>query len=152
MPIRGRAMLFGGQGAALIQAAADGLGARRCSSPGTPVALLRCLAPDRGSAVPWTLMFSCSLSLTSRSSFFFFLAAPRHMKFQGQGSDLDRSRDLYHSGCNAGSLTHCARLGTKPASQSSRDTADPTVSQRELRIPCSLISCPLFLGLAQSFS
>ena len=39
------------------------------------------------------------------------------MRFLGQGSDPSHSCDLHHSGGNTGSLTHCARLGVKPAYQ-----------------------------------
>ena len=52
--------------------------------------------------------------------FSFFLAAPRHMKFLGQGSDLSCSCDLSHSCSDAGSLTHCAGLWIEPASQHSK--------------------------------
>ena len=64
--------------------------------------------------------------------FFFFLAAPRHMGFRGQGSDLSRSLHLSRSCSNIGSLTLCARVGIEPASQRSQDTADPTAPQWEL--------------------
>ena len=46
--------------------------------------------------------------------FFFFLAALQFMEFPGWVSDLSGSCDLSHSCSNAGSLTHCARLGSKP--------------------------------------
>ena len=61
---------------------------------------------------------------------FLFLAAPCtwHMEFPfpGQGSDPSCSCG------SAGSLTHCAGPGVKPASQPSQDTSDPLVPQREL--------------------
>lgn len=46
-----------------------------------------------------------------KSAFFFFLAAPWHMEFPGQGSDPSHSRDLSFSSGNARSLTppHQAR-------------------------------------------
>ena len=40
--------------------------------------------------------------------------------------------DLSHSCGNAGSLTHCAGPGIKPASQRSQDATDPVVPQQEL--------------------
>ena len=64
---------------------------------------------------------------------FYFLAALWHMEFLGQGSDLSCSCDLCSSCCNTGSLTHCASQGIKPASQHSRDAADPGVPQQELQ-------------------
>ena len=42
----------------------------------------------------------------------------------GQGSDPSCSWDLSCSCGNARSLTHCARLGTEPASQRFQDAAD----------------------------
>ena len=56
-------------------------------------------------------VFFCFL----RFFWFLFLAIPWHMEFPGHGSDLSCSCG------NAGSLTHCAGLGIKPASQCSRD-------------------------------
>ena len=44
----------------------------------------------------------------------------QHMEFLGQGSDPNQGLNLSHSCGNASSLTHCARLGTKPASQPPR--------------------------------
>ena len=46
-----------------------------------------------------------------------FLAAPQHMELLGQGLDWSRSHDLSRSCSSTGSLTHCAALGVKPASQ-----------------------------------
>ena len=60
------------------------------------------------------------------------LATTRHVEFLGQRSDLSCSCDLYHSCHILGSLTHCVWLGIKPASQGSRDTADPVAPQQEL--------------------
>ena len=57
--------------------------------------------------------------------FFSFLAAPRHMKFLLQGSDPNHSFQLSHSCGNGRSLTLCAGLGIKPASQHSQDASDP---------------------------
>ena len=67
----------------------------------------------------------------------FFLAAPWHMKFPGQGSDLSHSCHLSHSCSHAGSLSHCVGLGIEPASQGSQDAASPTVPQWEL---CNFLS------------
>ena len=39
------------------------------------------------------------------------VATPWHMEFPGQGSDTSCSHDPSRSCSNAGSLTHCARLG-----------------------------------------
>ena len=44
------------------------------------------------------------------------------MELLGQGSNLSHGHDLSHSCSNARSLTHCARLGIKPASQRSQKT------------------------------
>ena len=63
------------------------------------------------------------------SFFFFFLTMPGHMAFQGQGSDLSCNYDLGCSCGNARSLTHCASLGIKPASQLSQDATHPIVPQ-----------------------
>ena len=64
----------------------------------------------------------------SFSSFFFFffffffnLATLKHMGFPGQVSDLSCICNLCYSYSTAGSLTHCARLGIKPASQHCRE-------------------------------
>ena len=67
-------------------------------------------------------------------SFFFppFLAALQHMEFLGQGSDPSHICDLRHSCGKAGSAAHCARPGTKPASQRFQDAADPIAPQQEL--------------------
>ena len=50
----------------------------------------------------------------------------------GQGSDLSCGCDLCHSCGHAGSLNLLHRLGIELVSQSSRDAADHTTSQREL--------------------
>ena len=65
--------------------------------------------------------------------FFSFLAATWHMVSPGQGSDPSLSCDLCHSCGNMGSLTHCARLGIKPASQCSQNATNPCVPQQELQ-------------------
>ena len=57
---------------------------------------------------------------------FFFLAAPQHMEFLGQGLDPTWG--------NAGSLSHCAGPGIGPSSQCSQDAANPAVPQRELLV------------------
>ena len=67
------------------------------------------------------------------SFFFFFLAAPWHMEFLGQGSAPSCSCNLSHSCGNTGSLTHCIRPGIKPVSQCSQDTANPIAPPRELK-------------------
>ena len=64
-------------------------------------------------------------STVFRFAFFSYLAPSQLMEFSGQGSDLSHSCDLHHSRSNAGCLTHCARPGTEPASQHSRDTTNP---------------------------
>ena len=57
------------------------------------------------------------------------------MEFPGQGSDLSCSCDLCLSCSKAGSLTHCAELGIKPACQCSRDATNPVVPQQNLHNP-----------------
>ena len=57
------------------------------------------------------------------------------MELPGQGSDPSHSCELRQSSSNAGSLTHCAGLGIKPASRCSQDTADSIAPQQELRSP-----------------
>lgn len=57
-----------------------------------------------------------------RSLFFFFLlflAISWLRELWGQGSDWSRSHDLHCSCRSARSVTHCAGLGNKPASQRS---------------------------------
>ena len=53
-------------------------------------------------------------SRSQKYFFFSFLATPRHMEFPGQGSDPSHSCYLNCSFSNAGSLTHCAGLGSNP--------------------------------------
>ena len=73
----------------------------------------------------------CFSFISSWSFFYFsFLAALQHMELPGQGSDPCCSHGLCRS--NTGSLTHCAGLGIDPATQWSRDAADPTAPQQEL--------------------
>ena len=79
------------------------------------------LALGRGTRV--TLTQGNSFPLFPFFSPVSFLATLWHMEFPGQGSDLSRGRDLSCSCSNAGSLTHCARLGSDP---------DPVVPQWEL--------------------
>ena len=63
-------------------------------------------------------LFSLSLSL-------FFLAAPWHMELLGWGGQIGATdATCCHSCGNAGSLTHCAGPGIKPASQCSRGAAE----------------------------
>lgn len=61
--------------------------------------------------------------------FFSYLATTRHTEFLGQGEDSSRSYDPQHRCSNTRSLTCCARSGMKPASQCSRDAANPTARQ-----------------------
>ena len=62
--------------------------------------------------------------------FFFppFLATPQPMESQGQRSDPSHSPDPSRGCSNAGSLTHCAGPGIKPASQRSQDAANPILN------------------------
>ena len=55
------------------------------------------------------------------------------MELLGQGSDLRHSLDLSCICGNAGSLTHCYRLGIEPASQCCQDAADPVAPQPGLQ-------------------
>ena len=55
-------------------------------------------------------------------------------KLLGQGSDLSHSHNLSRSCGNAGTLTHCTRLGIEPATQCSQDAADPIIPQREILV------------------
>ena len=48
---------------------------------------------------------------------FSFLAAPQHVEFPSQGSDLGHSCNLSRRCGNARSLTHCAGPGIEPVSQ-----------------------------------
>ena len=64
--------------------------------------------------------------------FFSFLTSLRHVEFPGQGTDLSHSCDLSCSCGDAGSLTHCAGLGVKPASPCSQDAPDPAAPQWDL--------------------
>ena len=73
-----------------------------------------------------------SLSIKSLISFFFsFVATPWHMESLGKESNLSCSCDVHHISGNATFLTHCAGLGIKPASQCSRDAANPVAPQQE---------------------
>ena len=76
---------------------------------------------DASGSEVWLGTASCLLLLLFLllffSSFSLFLATLQHMVFPGQGSDPSCSWDLCCSCSNAGSLTHCAGLGIKPASQ-----------------------------------
>ena len=68
------------------------------------------------------------------------------MEFLGQGSDLSRIFDLHCCAAMLDPLTHCAGLGIKPASQCSRDAADPVAPQWEpQKIYFLLITLPLSL-------
>ena len=61
---------------------------------------------------------------------FSFLATPWHLELLGHGSDPSSNFNLCCSCGNAGSLTHHARPGIKPASQHSQ--ANPALPQKEL--------------------
>ena len=110
------------------------------------VACLRPLAPGGGchslpcdlpqntlvsSSVPPRSL--CYLSPASRPSFIegFFLGGG-HTEFPGQRSDHSCSCNLHSNSYNTRSLTHCARLRIKPASQCSRDATTPVEPQQEL--------------------
>ena len=63
--------------------------------------------------------------------FFFFLTAPQHMEFPGQGSDPSRNCDLCHSCSNTGSLLNpLCQAGDRTCR--CRDTVNPVVPQWEL--------------------
>ena len=79
----------------------------------------------------WVLE-SFAITGSKSQSFFFFLAALRHMEFPGQGSDLSCSCNLSSICGNAKSVTHYARLGIKPMSHCSQDTTDPVLQWQEL--------------------
>ena len=79
------------------------------------------------------------MSVDLPSSFFFFLASPRHMEFLSQGSDTSHSCNLSYSFGNSGYLTHCAGQGIKPAPQCPQDVVDPVAPQGEL-LPISLFN------------
>ena len=68
-----------------------------------------------------------------------FLAAPWHMEVLGQVSDPSHSWNLHHNQGSARSLTRCTRLGIKPVSLPSRNTADPIVPHWEL--PLVVLIC-----------
>ena len=70
--------------------------------------------------------FACCLLLTPHPH------PPQHMELPVQESDPSHSRELSCSYDNAISLTHCAQLGIEPASQCSKDAANPVVPQQEL--------------------
>ena len=57
--------------------------------------------------------FLCWYGLCCHFFFFFFSAAPRHMEFLLQGSDVSHSCNLHHSYGNANPLTQCSRLGIR---------------------------------------
>ena len=77
----------------------------------------------RGRRLQWCLVWFGLVAIT-----------PKSMEFPGQGSDLSCRFSLCCSCSNIQSLTHCARLGSEPASQHSRDAANPVEPQRELLV------------------
>ena len=74
-------------------------------------------------------IFCLSMFLFNLFIFLLFMASPQHLELPGQGSDPSRSWNLHHRGGNAGSLTHCAGLGTEPSSLCCKHAADPVVLQ-----------------------
>ena len=97
----------------------------------------------------WFLFYFLMFPSLCKSFFLFLSFLPpcsQHIEFLGQGLNLSHSCDLHHSCSNTGSLTHCARLGMEPVSQSSRDATNFVVPQRELLcknflICTCLVSC-----------
>ena len=65
------------------------------------------------------------------SVFFYFITAPWHTEFPGQGSDLRHRCNLRWGYGNARSLTHYARQGIKPVSQHCRAATNPVAPQGE---------------------
>ena len=68
---------------------------------------------------------------------FFFSFSTAHMtwKFPGQGLNLSWSCHLHHSCSNPGSLTHCTRLGIKPAPPQ-RQVGSLTCCTEEPQVKC----------------
>ena len=77
------------------------------------------------------LSFSIPFSLSLFPS---FLAAPRHMKFPGQGLDLSHSCDLHHGCGNNRSFNPLCWPGDQTYVPAFRDAADPIGLQQELPI------------------
>ena len=61
------------------------------------------------------------------------MATPQHMEFPGQGSDPSHNCNLWGSCSDTRSLTHYAGQGIEPASQRSRDAANPVAPQQKLQ-------------------
>ena len=96
-----------------------------------------------------SFLFTDAISvLTDQLHFFPFVATSQPMEFPGQGSDPSCSCHLSRSCGNAGSLTHCARLGNEPESQRSQDASDPVVPQRELLINSIFQTAIMFYCMA----
>ena len=83
----------------------------------------------------------------SNSFIYLFLAAPWHVEFPGQGSDLSCRCNLSCSCSNARSLIPCAGLGIEPVSQGSQDATNPDAPQWELQI--RIPNCLLILIVKQ---
>ena len=62
------------------------------------------------------------------------LAAPRHVEFSGQGSDLSYGFNLCHSSGNAGSFNALCGAGDRTWLLHCGETADPVGPHRELLI------------------
>ena len=63
---------------------------------------------------------------------FFFLAAPSHLEFLCQGSDLSSSCDLFHSYSHARSFNSLCQAGYLTCPGAAKDAVDPVVPQQEL--------------------
>ena len=70
------------------------------------------------------------------------------MESLGKESNLSCSCDVHHISGNATFLTSCAGLGIKPASQCSRDAANPVAQQQELFNFNTFLLCGYDLKLA----
>ena len=80
----------------------------------------------------WNKHLMFDLNFLSLSFFFFFFGHPTTYGVPGPGIRSKLQCDPCWSCGNAGSLSHCAELGIKHASQHSTDTADPIAPQQEL--------------------
>ena len=84
-----------------------------------------CLAVYTPQSTKSHLVLECKLIC------FYFLATPQHMECQGQGSDWSHGCNLHCSCGNNRSSNPLCRVVIEPASQCSRDAADPVVPQQE---------------------
>ena len=82
---------------------------------------LPCPLPAAPAVFYWVSTLARDAEVKKTKAFFFsfvpFLISLRHMEILGRGSDPSSSQDPSQSCGNTRSLTHCARPGTKPASQ-----------------------------------